>query len=134
MSSAWSVGQRGTVMATGEEIIILDRRTVKVEDGEVKEYFVHIPNSGNVWLDERKLLVTGLSELEGNELYWRFKGEGMDEDKILAILSRHNFPNGDDIERAFILQYGMSPDTAAELKQVQDSINAAMRAGRFDCI
>jgi len=133
----WSDGHSCTLLATGELGLILENRRTKVEDGWVREYHVHFDDrieNRRQWYWERDLLVTGLSEQDQGNLFWHLKGLDMDDDVAAAVMERHGCTPGRDQERAFFLVNGMTTDTAAEMQQVGESINAAMRAGRYDCL
>lgn len=101
MDDFWRPGHPCTLLASGEEGIILAcRRTIR-EDGWVAEYHVHFPRrkgiftvSVNEWLDATDLLVTGLTKNEQEALYAHLKANGMDDDAIGTIMTRHGCTPG----------------------------------------
>lgn len=122
--------------ATGYEAVILDRRTNK--EGRA-EYFIHLHGKGasltnRYWMEADKLLIPGFAEKVESEWFWHFKACGLDDHQIADIMKLHGCPSTAARELAYVMLYGESPDTTAEKRAVLDSANAAMRAGRSDCV
>jgi hypothetical protein len=137
LEDSWADGHTCTLLATGEQGLILESRIIQVEDGHVREYHVHFDDrieNRRQWFWERDLLMTGLTYTEQGNLFWHLKGLNMDDDAAALVMERHGCTPGKDTERAFYLLHGMTTDTAAEMQQVQASAEAAMRAGRYDCL
>ncbi len=125
----WDAGHHCTLLSTGEKGLILQHRKTPAD-----EYQVYFEDGRILWLSEDQFLATGLTYMEQSELFWHLKGVGLDDDVIGEIMMRHGGTIGSESDRAFYLLFGMTQDTAAEVEETTRHIEAAMRAGRYDCI